>query len=214
MGCLTWPFKLLAAVLVLVLVVGAWLYRDRIGAAVHHAIGSHAAAEPMVGRPGQRALHQAEARVDSLRRGRADSVVLSANEMASLVGSGLDPAVRSQIDSLQLILGDARVAVAGVLDTRTIPRNLLGPLGSMIHSRERFEAGGPIRMVRAGVAEWQVDQLTIGAFPFPRDVVPRLVQRAIGGNGSSAIPFSIPPGISGLRVRPSGVTLYGVVPAR
>ncbi len=213
MGCLTWPFKLLAAVLVLVLLLGAWLYRDRIGAAVRHAMHRPGAEDPAVGHPGTRALRTAEARVDSLRRARTDSVVLSANEMASLVGAGLDPAVRSEIDSLQVVLGDGRVGVGGVLDTRRIPRNLLGPLAGMIHPRERFEAGGPIFLVRAGRAEWKVDQLTIGSFPFPRDMVPRLVQRAIGGNGSAAIPFTIPAGISGLRIRPSGVTLYGGAPA-
>jgi hypothetical protein len=55
--------------------------------------------------------------VDSLNGWRADSVVLTASEFASLVGSGMDRELRSRLDSLQIELLEGEIQVSGRLHT-------------------------------------------------------------------------------------------------
>ena len=208
MGCLTWPFKLLGVFVVIALIVGAWLYRDRLVPTARKLAG-HAAAGDM-GRPTESGLHTARARVDSLDTGRADSVVLSAGEMASILGAGLDPSVRGRLDSLSVRLGRGMIQVAGRLDTRRLPAELVGPLGVALRERERVIAAGPVTVTGPGRAEWRVQQLQIRDFPFPRDMVPKVVEKALGDSTRQTLPIHLPRGVGDIRIAPTGVTLYGV----
>ena len=75
-----------------------WLYRDRVRARRPPAAGRsrrrrRPSGRAASGRPGARALASARAKIDSLNGWRADSVVLSPSEVASLMGSGLDARV-------------------------------------------------------------------------------------------------------------------------
>lgn len=207
MGCITWPFKLLIVLLIIAAAAGAWLYRDRIVALTRNPANAPVVHE--VGRPTEKGLRGARLRVDSLRRNRADSVTLSAGEMASLLGAGLERSVRGRLDSLRVELGQGTVQVSAVLDTRRLPRELVGPFGIALRDHEPIVAGGPVRMTGPGTAEWEVRQFQIRNFPFPRDVVPKLVEKALGDSSRRALPVTLPSGVSGLRIRPEGVTLYG-----
>jgi len=161
-----------------------------------------------VGRPTEGGARRALDKVDSLNAWRADSVVLTASEMASLIGAGLDPAFRGYMDSLQVGLEEGRVRIEASFDTSQIPKDLLGPLGGMVDNREHLKAAGPVAVSEPGKAEWRVDQLTLGSFPFPRDVIPRLLERATGSR-TATIPVMIPQGIRAVAIHPTGVTLYG-----
>ncbi len=206
-GCLTWPFKVAAFLLLVLALAAAWFYRDRLGPLTDKLLHRTAAAET-VGRPGTAALRRARDKVDSLNGWRADSIILTASEAASLIGAGLDPAVRGELDSLEVRLGQGRVDLSGVLNTRRVPRSLLGPFSGAIGDRERVTAGGALIMGRPGLAVWDIDRLQIGSFPFPKDVVPRVVEQAFGGSARGGVPLHLPEGIGGLKVRPEGVTVY------
>jgi hypothetical protein len=211
MGCLTAPFKLVGcAGLILLLAVG-WLYRDRLGDEVRQLFGSTVLTNRVTsaGRPGSRAIISAHAKIDSLNGWRADSVVLNAAEVASLIGAGLDPAVRSQLDSLQVFLMDGSVAVKASLATARLPRELIGPLAVALRSREPVEAAGPIKVVAPREADWDVQSFRIRGFPIPRDALAKLVSRALGDSTRRTVPVTIPAGIREIRVRPSGATLFG-----
>jgi len=211
MGCLAAPFKLVGGMgLVLALAVG-WLYRDRLAGELHRVFDwSSRAEEPTgTGRPGSRALISAQSKIDSLNGWRADSVVLTASEVASLIGSGLDPALRRQLDSLQVELGEGEVAVSAMLATARLPRELIGPLAVALRSREPVKAGGPLRVVEPRKAEWAVRSFSIRDIPIPRDAVPKLVAKAFGDTARRTLPVRIPAGIGEIRVRPSGATLFG-----
>ncbi len=211
MGCLSFPFKLLGGLAVIVALAIGWLYRDRLAAELRRVLDWSADGEAAsaAGRPGSRALASAQSKVDSLNGWGADSVVLSASEVASLIGAGLNPSLRRQLDSLQVELLEGSVAVNAKLATARLPRELTGPLAVALREREPVQAAGPIQVVGPGKAEWEVRSFRIRDFPIPRDAVPRLVARAFGDSTRRAVPVRLPPGIREIRVRPSGATLFG-----
>ena len=209
MGCLSLPFKLLGGlVLVLALAVG-WLYRDRLSAELGGLLDRPSREAPIAtGRPGATALSSAKSKVDSLNEWRADSVVLTASEVASLIGSGLNPALRRQLDSLEVELQEGKVVVKAKLATARLPRELTGPLALALREREPVQAGGPIRVTGPGKAEWAVQSFHIRDFPIPRDAVPKLMAKAFG-DSTRSIAVRIPAGIKEIRVHPSGAILFG-----
>lgn len=212
MGCLSVPFKLLGGAALIVALAIGWLYRDRLAGELHRVLdfsGAGAAPSPG-GRPGSLALASAQSKVDSLNGWRADSVVLTASEVASLIGSGLDPSLRRQLDSLQVELLDGSVAVNAKLATARLPRELTGPLAMALREREPVRAAGPIRVASPGRAEWAVNSFQIREFPIPRDAVPKLVAKAFGDTTRRTIFIRIPEGIREIRIRRSGATLLGV----
>jgi hypothetical protein len=209
MGCLSAPFKLLGGLGLVVLLAIGWLYRDRLADEVHRLLGSGLTPGETVtsGRPGSRALLSARSKIDSLNGWRADSVVLTPSEVASMIGVGLDPSVRSQLDSLEVQLLDGSIGVSALLSTARLPRELIGPLAVALRPKERIEAAGPLRVVGPRQAEWAVHSFRIRNFPIPRDAVPKLVSRALGDSSRSTVPIRIPAGIREIRIRPSGATL-------
>jgi hypothetical protein len=184
MGCLSLPFKLLGGVaLVLALAVG-WLYRDRLSAELGRLFDrSSAEASITTGRPGATALSSAKSKVDSLNGWRADSVVLTASQ-------------------------EGKVAVRAKLATARLPRELTGPLALALREREPVQAGGPIKVIGPGKAEWAVQSFRIRDFPIPRDAVPKLMAKAFG-DSTRSIPVRIPAGIKEIRVHPYGAILLG-----
>jgi hypothetical protein len=219
MGCLTAPFKVLGCLgLVAILIIG-WLYRDRVvreGRQVLSAIeGSRATAGAQAarGRPGSRALASAEAKIDSLNGWHADSVVLTASEVASLMGSGLSPSFRRELDSLQIELLDGEVRARARLRTARLPRELVGPLAAVLQPNEPVEATGPLRVTGPGTGEWAVRSLQIRDFPVPATAVRTLIARTVGDSTRSTVPWKVPQGVRAVRVRPTGVTLYGAAPS-
>jgi hypothetical protein len=209
MGCLTAPFKLVGGIGIILLLAVGWLYRDRLGAELGRVLGRNTAESGISGRPGSRALLSARAKVDSLNGWRADSVVLTPSEVASMIGVGLDPSVRSQLDSLEVQLLDGSIGVSALLATARLPRELIGPLAVALRSKERIEAAGPLDVTGPRRAEWAVRSFRIRDFPIPRDAVPKLVARALGDSTRRTVPIRIPAGVREIRIRPSGATLVG-----
>jgi hypothetical protein len=210
MGCLTAPFKLLGCLGLIILLGLGYLYRDRLELEARKVIERIQGVVPSTsGRPGVSSLESATAKVDSLNGWRADSVVLSASEFASLVGSGMDRQLRGQLDSLQVQLLEGEIQVSARLRTRSLPPEITGPLGGALRPTEPVQAAGPLRVTRPGAGEWQVRRFRIGDFPVPDEMVPGLVGRALGDSRRDAVPVKVPPGVRAIRVRPSGATLYG-----
>jgi hypothetical protein len=211
MGCLTAPFKLLGSVAILIALAVGWLYRDRLAGEFHRMMGSSSspASAASTGRPGSTALISAQTKIDSLNGWRADSVVLSASEVASLIGVGLNQGLRDQLDSVRVELMDGSVKLNARLATARLPRELVGPLAFALHPREPIEAAGPIKVIGPRKAEWAVQSFRVRDFPIPRDAIPKLLMKALGDSTRKTVPIRIPPGVREIRVRPSGATLLG-----
>jgi hypothetical protein len=155
------------------------------------------------------ALESAKAKVDSLNGWRADSVVLSASEVASLMGAGMDRKIRGQLDSMWVRLLDGEIEVGARLRTERLPREVVGPVGTALREREPIEAAGPLRVTGPEEAEWTVRSLRIRDFPVPADAVRPLIGRAFGDSSRRTVPVRIPAGVRQVRIRPGGATLYG-----
>jgi hypothetical protein len=210
MGCLTAPFKLIGCLGLLIVLGLAYLYRDRLEHEGRRLIERVQGIVPSTsGRPGVSALESAKAKVDSLNGWRADSVVLTPSEFASLVGSGMDRDLRSQLDSLQVELMEGEIRVSARLHTDRLSPELTGPLGGALRPTEPVHASGPVRVTRPGAGEWRVRTFRIGDFPVPDEMVPGLVGHALGDPGRTAVPVQVPRGVRAIRVRPGGATLYG-----
>jgi hypothetical protein len=215
MGCLTAPFKVLGCLGLLALLVAGWLYRDRVVREGRrlldrvHSGGEAAAPSASVGRPGARALASADAKIDSLNGWGADSVVLSPSEVASLMGRGLSPKFRGELDSLRVKLLEGEVEVRARLRTARLPKELVGPLATALRPNEPVEAIGPLRVTGPGTGEWAVRSVRIREVPIPAGAVKRLVSRALDDPARETVPWDVPAGIKAVRVRPGGVTLYG-----
>jgi hypothetical protein len=210
MGCLTAPFRLLGCLVLLVALGAAWLYRDWLEHEARRLIERVQREVPSPeGRPGVSALESARAKVDSLNGWRADSVVLTPSEFASLVGSGMDRQLRGQLDSLRVELLDGEIRVSARLRTAALPPELLGPFAGALRPTEPVDAAGPLRVTRPGAGEWRVRTFRIGDFPVPEDMVPSLVGQALGDPRRTAVPVQVPEGVRAIRVRPGGAILYG-----
>jgi hypothetical protein len=211
MGCLTAPLKLLLFIIFVLLLVAGWLYRDRLGdiagAAWREAKGeAPAAAQP--GAPSREGLASARRKIGTLAAGRADSVVLTADETASLLRDGLDPLAGAFFDSMQVRLLEERISVAAVIRTGRLPADVLGPFSNAVREREPVRADGSLRVTGQGEGAWDVQRMQFRDIPLPKDAIPKLLGRAMGDTIGRAIPVRLPAGVADLRVREAGLTLY------
>ena len=166
-------------------------------------------ADTAVGAPTPKALASSQTKVERLeRRAGPDSVVLSANEVAAMVGSGIDWSVRKSFDSLRVELLEGAVAVYCRLDTRVIPRDALGPFAGFLNPTEPLRIAGPVTIERPGTARFRVDELTLRGIAFPAPMVKQLAQRVAGADSSGAVPLRVSPAFTGIAIHPTAVVLY------
>ena len=206
----TLPFRLLGIITLAILVSGGWLFRREILRLVRPPAVA-VKPGPVPGLPGlaePAALARARDKVDSMQGWRADSVVLTAPEMASLFMDGLTWEGRRHVDSLSVVLGEGRMTVSARLETAAIPQGQLGPLAGALDPWEHVTARGIVSMTDRGRAEWGVDSLTLRGLTLPEQASRELLGRALAGAARGAVPLALPPGVAGLRIRPDGVALF------
>ncbi|HEX9730299.1 MAG TPA: hypothetical protein VGA37_17525 [Gemmatimonadales bacterium] len=213
-GCLKNLFAMVGcATLLVVGGIVAYQYRDQIAGAVQSVRergGGRAdtAAGPTVGLPSGEALASAQRKEAEIgRRGGAGFVVLTADEMASLIEAGLDPVARRALDSLRVVLDDDRFTLQAQLRTDIFGGDLLGPIAGLLEAREPLELAGPAAVNRPGSVAWKPDYFRIRSFPFPQLVVPKLVDR-LTGRTDGIVPIIVPTTVGDVRIRGSRVTFY------
>lgn len=166
-------------------------------------------ADTAVGAPTPRAVASSGDKVAELgRAGGPDSVILTANEMASLIGGSLDWSVRRTFDSLRVELLDGYFAVHARLDTRTVSTDALGPFGVMLNEREPLRLAGPLVVVAPGQGRWTLRELSLRGFPFPGPMVQALAQRMAGADSTGSLPVPLAPDVAEIVIRPTGVVLH------
>ena len=211
-GCFTNFFAAVGCLTVLVLLaVGAWHFRDDI-AEIYRSVVERGSAtgdgRAVVGHPSDEALQSALEKESSIaRRDGPDRVMLSADEMASLIADRLSSDATRALDSISVTLERDRFVLDGMLQTEMFGRDLLGPLRGMIDPREPIRVAGPAEVRAPGVIGWVIDEFTIASFPFPGPAIPVLVDRLTGGIGGMML-FAVPAEVDDVRIRPDGVTFY------
>lgn len=213
-GCLRGLFRLVAFLLLLAGVALAWWYRAPLTQAISRLVGRRDTALPPVaadsiGAPTPGALASAQEKLQALGRSPGpDSVVLSANETAALVGTGIDWTVRRSFDSLRVELLEGILAVHARLDTKLIPQDALGPLRGFLAAREPLRIAGPVVIGRPGIARWTVRELSLRGFPFPVAAVRSMARQAAGADSTGSVAIQVDPAIADVRVHPTGLVLY------
>jgi len=213
-GCLKGMARLAALALLVLALAVAWWFREPLMQAGSRWFGPKRTALPpvadtAVGAPTPAAVASSGTKLTELKkRSGPDSVVLSANEMASLIGGGIDWQVRKTFDSLRVELLDGSFAVHARLDTRAIPADVLGPFAMMVAEREPIRLAGPLVVESPGHARWTLQELSLRGFPFPGPMVRQIASRVAGADSTGALLVPIPPDVAEIKIRPTGVVLY------
>ena len=208
-GCLLWPLRLLLVLFLLLLLGGGWLYRHELAGMWRFWRSGKQAETPVTGRASARGLAAATDLVESLNGWRADSIVLTAEELASLLQAGLGGAAARYLDSVEVTLGNGDAIVTASLATEAIPRGALGPFRRLVRARERVSVGGELKVLGPEAGALQVDAVKLRGIPFPQSLVGRFMSSSLGASEDGTVRFKLPRGIRDLKVRPGGVVLYG-----
>ena len=75
--------------------------------------------------------------------------------------------------------------------------------------RERVAVGGLLVVLGPKVGALRVDAVKLRGIPFPSAMIGRFMSASLGASEDGTVQFTLPSGIRDVRVRPSGVVLYG-----
>lgn len=213
-GCLKGLVRVALLAFVLVAAAAAWWYRDPLMHTAERWFGKRSTrlppvADTAVGAPTPGALRGAQDKLAALGApGGPDSVVLDPNEMASLIGSGIDWTVRKTFDSLRVELLDGRFAVDARLQTGRLPAEVLGPLKGMLAAEEPLRIAGTLAIEHPGTARWTIQEITLHGFPFPPPAVTTIARRVAGADARGAVAVQVAPAVRRVAIHPTGVVCY------
>jgi hypothetical protein len=212
-GCLKGLLRLGCIVAIAAVLLVLWWFREPILRTGARWFGSSQALPPTadtaVGAPTPAAVASGQAKIASLGvAGGPESVVLTPNEMASLIGSGIDWRVRKTFDSLRVELLEGEFYVHARLDTRALPPQALGPLASIVEPREPLRLGGTLTIDRPGTARFTIREISLRGIAFPAPAVTSIARQMAGADRDGAIPVQVDRAIARVAVHPTGVVLY------
>src|SRR5260370_39687052 len=154
-GCLKGIVRLGCAAVLICALALVWWFRAPIMQTFAHWFGRSTAlpsvADTAVGAPTPRATASGKEKVGRLETNAGpDSVILTPNEVASLIGSGIDWSVRKMYDSLRVELQEGTLVLHARLDTRALPPGTLGPFAGMFGPREPLRMAGDLARKMGG----------------------------------------------------------------
>jgi hypothetical protein len=89
---------------------------------------------------------------------------------------------------------------------------ILGPLASIMNTRDTVELSGTVNIVRQGLAQFHVTDVRIHNLRVPHAAIPKLVSElrhdVPEGVASDALPIPLPPYIADIRIANGKVTIY------
>jgi len=211
-GCLKGILRLGCAAILICALALVWWFRAPILQTFAHWFGRSTAlpsiADTAVGAPTPRATASGKEKVSRLETSAGpDSVILTPNEVASLIGSGIDWSVRKLYDSLRVELQEGRLVLHARLDTRALPPGTLGPFAGMFGEHEPLRMSGTLAVERPGLARYTIKEISLRGIEIPGPMVHSLASQ-MAGAANGAIPLKLDPSISDVAVHPTGVVLY------
>lgn len=212
-GCLKGIFKLGCAVMLLIALALVWWFREPIMATAAHWFGRSKALPPVsdtaVGAPTPRATASGKQKVGHLGAvAGPDSVVLTPNEMASLIGAGIDWNVRKMYDSLRVELQEGKLILHARLDTRQLPPGTLGPFAPMFGEHEPLRMAGSVAIARPGTALYDITEISLRGVEIPAPLVKQMTKQMAGASANGGVPVKVDPAVTDVKIHPTGVVLY------
>ncbi len=212
-GCLKGALKLGCAIAIIGVLALAWWFREPIIHTFARWFGQSTALPPVsdtaVGAPTPKAVASGQAKVGNLRTAAGpDSVVLNPNEMASLIGAGIDWNVRKMYDSLRVELQEGKLILHARLDTRALPPGTLGPFAGMFGEREPLRMAGSVSIARPGTAFYDITEMSLRGIEIPGPFVKQVTKQMAGASPNGAVPVKVDPSVTDVKVHPTGVVLY------
>lgn len=211
-GCLKGVLKLGCAMVILVALALAWWFRAPIMGTAAHWFGRSTALPPVsdtaVGAPTPSATASGKQKVGHLGAPAGpDSVVLTPNEMASLIGAGIDWNVRKMYDSLRVELQEGKLILHARLDTRQLPPGTLGPFAGMFGEHEPLRMGGTVSIARPGTALYDIDEISLHGIEIPPPLVKQMTKQMAGAS-ANGVPVKVDPAVTDVKVHTTGVVLF------
>ena len=211
-GCLKGILRLGCAAILICALALVWWFRAPILQTFAHWFGRSTAlpsiADTAVGAPTPQATASGKEKVSRLETSAGpDSVILTPNEVASLIGSGIDWSVRKLYDSLRVELQEGRLVLHARLDTRALPPGTLGPFAGMFGEHEPLRMSGTLAVERPGLARYTIKEISLRGIEIPGPMVHSIASQ-MAGAANGAIPLKLDPSISDVAVHPTGVVLY------
>lgn len=212
-GCLKGVLKLGCAAAMILVLAAIWWFRAPIMSTYARWFGRSQALPPVadtaVGAPTPKATASGQQKVTTLRtQAGPDSVVLTPNEMASLIGAGIDWNVRKMYDSLRVELQEGKLILHARLDTRALPPGSLGPFAGMFGAHEPLRMGGTVSIGRPGTALYDIKEITLRGIEIPGPFITQITKQMAGASPDGAVPVKVDPAVTDVQVHPTGVVLY------
>ena len=199
--------RLVFAIVLILLLAAGWLYRTEITRYVRGVVDPMSIAR-RTGTPSPEALASAERKIISLTSEQPDSILLTADELASLMVQGSELLGVRGVDSVSVELGDRQVRVRAMIETAHLPDRIKTAIPGDPSPWEEVIAEGELAPARPGIAEWRLDRVVVRGLPLPAELVGRILNRVTGQSTDGRVLVQMPSDVSGFRVRPEGVAIY------
>lgn len=199
--------RIVVAIILILLLGAGWLYRTEVTRYVRGVVDPMSAAR-RTGTPSPEALARAERKIIALTSEGSDSILLAADELASLMVHGTALLEVRGVDSVSVELGDRQIRVRTMVQTALLPDRIKTAIPGDPSPWEEVIAEGELTPARPGVAEWRLDRVVVRGLPLPAELVGRILNRVTGQSTDGRILVQLPRGVTGFRVRPEGVAIY------
>lgn len=152
------------------------------------------------------------------QRGSPPYTTLLPSDFAAFMLMDIAGQVPPPSDSTEAAIVDHALAVRTSLDIKALGgRSAFGPIGAVLADREPMTLAGTFDVVRPGVAEFRVHQLTVHGLSVPAPLIPELVRKFEGGQhptglASDALLLNVPRYVADIRIVDDRLAIYRTIP--
>lgn len=210
-GCIRSVFAL---VLLVVVLAGAWLFRDRLREAWRAVRG-----EDEAPRPTPELAAAAERKLQMLSDGSSRSVALSEVELQSLLLYRYPGVFPAFLDSPTVELEEDQIRLRARVPVDKLPSvDGLGEVAAFLPDTTELRLDGKLLPLDSGRIAFGIDEVSASRVPLPRRLVQRALER-LGHDNEAGLPqgavaVPLPPGVSAAYVRGDSLFLLARQRAR
>jgi hypothetical protein len=210
-GCLR---RVIATLVMLALLAGAWMYRERIRVAWQDLRGARE--DAVVASPELAMV--AEAKLDALLDGSSAHAALSAVELESLLLYRYQGAIPGFLGTPAIELRGERLRLRARIPVDKLPNvEGIGEAAAFLPDTTELTVAGRLLPLAPGRVAFTIEDVSAQRFPLPRRFVPRALER-LGRRDEPGLPpdamaLPLPPGVTAAYIRRDSLVLLAQPPA-